>query len=57
MKTKVNISDEEKYEILLKFCEKKLGYKETHDFLEKVMENYSPVEYAVVKATKELEKR
>lgn len=51
------ISTEEKYEILLKYCEKKLGYKATHDFLDKVMENYSPVEYAVLKATKELEKR
>lgn len=57
MKNKVNISIDEKYEILLKYCEKKIGYKETHDFLEKAMDNYSPIEYAVLKATKELEKR
>lgn len=57
MKTKTNISTEEKYEILLKLCEKKLGYKETHDFLDKATENYSPIEYAVLKAEKELEKR
>lgn len=57
MKTKANISTEEKYEILLKLCEKKLGYKETHDFLDKATENYSSIEYAVLKAEKELEKR
>ena len=51
------ISIDEKYEILLKYCEKKLGYKKTHYFLDKSMENYSPIEYAVLKATKELEKR
>ena len=40
MKRQVNISDEEKFEILLKYCEKKIGYKETHDFLEKVMDDF-----------------
>lgn len=57
MKTKTQISEEEKYAILLKLCETKLGYKATHDFLDKAFENYSPVEYAVLKATKELEER
>ena len=57
MKRPVNISDEEKFEILLKYCEKKIGYKETHDFLEKVMDDYDPISYAVIKTTKELEKR
>ena len=57
MKNKVNISTDEKYEILLKYCEKKLGYKATHDFLEKVMDDYDPISYAVIKTTKELEKR
>ena len=57
MKQLVNISDEEKFEILLKYCEKKIGYKETHDFLEKVMDDYDPISYAVIKTTKELEKR
>lgn len=57
MKRLVNISDEEKFEILLKYCEKKIGYKETHDFLEKVMDDYDPISYAVIKTTKELEKR
>jgi hypothetical protein len=57
MKRQVNISDEEKFEILLKYCEKKNGYKETHDFLEKVMDDYDPISYAVIKTTKELEKR
>lgn len=56
MNTK-DISLEEKYNILLKFCEKQNGYKKTHDFLDKVFEDYSPIEYAVQKATKELEKR
>ena len=51
------ISTEEKFEILLKYCEKKIGYKETHDFLEKVMDDYDPISYAVIKTTKELEKR
>ena len=57
MKRPVNISDEEKFEILLKYCEKKIGYKETHDFLENVMDDYDPISYAVIKTTKELEKR
>lgn len=57
MKNKRFISDEEKINILLTFCEKKLGYKETHDFIDKVFEDYDPVEYAVIKADKELEKR
>ena len=51
------VSTEEKFEILLKYCEKKIGYKETHDFLEKVMDDYDPISYAVIKTTKELEKR
>ena len=57
MKRQVNISDEEKFEILLKLCEKEIGYKKTHDFLEKVMDDYDPISYAVIKTTKELEKR
>ncbi len=40
------ISTEEKFEILLKYCEKKIGYKETHDFLDKVLEVYDPISYA-----------
>ena len=56
MKTK-DISLEEKYNILLKFCEKQNGYKKTHDFLDKVFEDYSPIEYAVQKAQQELETR
>lgn len=56
MKNK-EISLEEKYNILLKFCEKQNGYKKTHDFLDKVLEEYDPLEYAVLKTTKELEKR
>ena len=40
------ISTEEKFEILLKLCEKEIGYKKTHDFLEKAMDNYDPISYA-----------
>lgn len=51
------ITKDEKYNILLKFCESKIGYKDTHDFLEKVFIDYDPIEYAVKKAESELEKR
>lgn len=57
MKTNKEISLEEQYAILLKYCEKKLGYKKTHEFLETAFESYSPVEYAIKKAEQILEKR
>lgn len=57
MKRKSNISEEEKFEILLKLCENEIGYKKTHDFLDKALEGYDPIEYAVNRATQELEKR
>lgn len=54
---KNDISCEEKFSMLLKYCEKKIGYKNTHDFLEKAFDDYDPIEYAVKKASKELEMR
>lgn len=57
MKQNKDISLEEKYNMLLTYAERKIGYKETHEFLDEVGKYYSPIEYAVQKTLQTLEKR
>ena len=50
-------TDEEKKHILMALLEQEIGYKKAHDLYEKAIEDYNPIQYAVLKAKNNLEKR
>lgn len=54
---KYNLTTEEELEIYKQLLIHSVGYKEAEDLYEATVRNYNPLEYAVKKATKELEKR
>lgn len=51
------MSQEEKTEIFRALLIQEVGYKKAQDLYEAACKNYNPIEYAVQKANKELEKR
>lgn len=57
MNKKYNITTEEELEIYKQLLIYSVGYKEAEDLYEAAIRNYNPLEYAVKKVTKELEKR
>lgn len=57
MKNQYNLSDEERAEIYKQLLIHSVGYKQAEDLYEAAVKHYDPVEYAVIKANKELEKR
>ena len=50
-------TEAEKTEIFRQLLIQEVGYKKAKDLYEAACENYNPIEYAVQKARKELEKR
>ena len=54
---KSNISPEEEVEILKQILISQVGYKKAQDLYNATCHHYDPIEYAVKKATEELEKR
>lgn len=50
-------TDEEKKHILMALLEQEIGYKKAHDLYEKAIEDYNSIQYAVLKAKNNLEKR
>lgn len=51
------ITEEEKNAMLIKLLEQECGYKKAHDLIEATYDAYDPIEYAVKKATNNLEIR
>ena len=51
------ITEEEKNAMLIKLLEQECGYKKAHDLIEATYDAYDPIEYAVKKATNNLEFR
>lgn len=51
------ITPEEKEALLFALLKQEVGYKKACDLFEEAVSNYDPIEYAVIKATKEIEKR
>ena len=51
------ITEEEKSEIWRQLMIEEAGYKKAHELFEAACDNYDPIQYAVLKATKQLEKR
>ena len=57
MKNTYDISVEEDLEIYKQLLIHSVGYKQAQELHEAALRNYNPIQYAVVKANKELEKR
>lgn len=57
MKTRYSITDAELAELYKQLLIGKVGYKEAEDLFDAALRNYDPIQYAVIKAKKELEKR
>lgn len=53
----MDISLEEKNAILFEILKQELGYQKANDLYEAACDAYNPIEYAVQKVTKQLEKR
>lgn len=51
------LTTEEELEIYKQLLIHSIGYKEAEDLYEAAVRNYNPLEYAIQKATKVLEKR
>jgi hypothetical protein len=51
------ITEEEKNAMLIKLLEQECGYKKAHDLIDATYDAYDPIEYAVKKATNNLEIR
>ncbi len=54
---KYNISVEEELEIYKQLLIHSVGYKQAQELHEAALRNYNPLEYAILKTTKELETR
>ena len=54
---KCNLTPEEEIEILNQILISQVGYKKAQDLYNATIHHYDPIEYAVKKATEELEKR
>lgn len=57
MYNEYNLSEEEQKEIYKQLLIHSVGYKQAEDLYEAAVRNYDPIQYAVKKANKELEKR
>ena len=57
MKNNYKITTEEELEIYKQLLIHSVGYKQAQELHEAALRNYNPLEYAIMKTTKELEKR
>lgn len=57
IESKYRITEEEEKEIWKQLLISKVGYKEAQDLYEAALRHYDPIQYAVIKATEQLEIR